>query len=126
MEVTLGRLRDRHPRIKVHRIVAEQFVPNPNNYAEVNHIDYNRTNNHFSNLEWCTHQYNILHSQKAGHYKNKSGESNGRSKLTYDIVCNIRKDYADGMKICDISKKYNRPWSTINNVVKNHTWIMED
>lgn len=42
----------------VHRIVATCFIPNPNSYPEVNHIDNNRTNNSVDNLEWCTRKYN--------------------------------------------------------------------
>lgn len=44
---------------KVHRLVAQQFIPNPNGYLEVNHKDEIKTNNHVSNLEWCNRQYNI-------------------------------------------------------------------
>lgn len=43
----------------VHRLVAEAFVPNPNGYPEINHIDENKDNNDASNLEWCTHRYNL-------------------------------------------------------------------
>ena len=43
----------------VHRLVAKEFIPNPNNYPVINHKDEIRTNNAASNLEWCTHWYNI-------------------------------------------------------------------
>lgn len=53
-------------RTTVHRLVAEAFIPNPNNLPEVNHIDSNRSNNHVSNLEWVTHSENMRHSYNKG------------------------------------------------------------
>lgn len=43
----------------IHRIVAEAFIPNPNNLPEVNHKDENQKNNSVENLEWCTQIYNV-------------------------------------------------------------------
>ena len=42
----------------IHRLVAEAFIPNPNNYPIINHKDENPSNNHADNLEWCTQEYN--------------------------------------------------------------------
>lgn len=55
---------------QVHRLVAEAFIPNPDDLPEVNHIDGNPHNNTVENLEWCTHQYNMQHSWDTGLHKN--------------------------------------------------------
>jgi hypothetical protein len=47
----------------VHRLVAEAFLENPNNFEEVNHKDENSLNNCVNNLEWCNRQYNIEYSK---------------------------------------------------------------
>lgn len=67
--------------VRIHRLVAEHFLPNPNNLPEVNHKDYNRVNNNVNNLEWSTHNENIQHSAKAGHYKHY-GSNNPNYKNT--------------------------------------------
>ena len=51
---------------RVHVIYAHCFIPNPNNYKYVNHIDSDKTNNSLSNLEWCTNSYNVKHCWDSG------------------------------------------------------------
>lgn len=51
---------------RVHRIVASAFIPNPNRFPHINHLDFNRTNNHVKNLEWCSPKYNVQYSRSAG------------------------------------------------------------
>ena len=50
----------------VHRLIAETFIPNPNNYPCVNHKDGNKLNNDINNLEWCTQQYNMKEAARLG------------------------------------------------------------
>lgn len=61
--------------ITVHRLVALEFIPNPYNYPEINHIDENKTNNSVENLEWVSKQYNIEYSKNMPILQySKSGE----------------------------------------------------
>lgn len=59
----------------VHRLVAETYIPNPENHREINHIDGNKMNNHVSNLEWCSRSQNIRHA-----YNNGLRDSSGSIK----------------------------------------------
>lgn len=50
--------------IKIHRLVAQAFIPNPNNLPEVNHKDEDKTNNNVDNLEFCTTRFNLTYGNR--------------------------------------------------------------
>ena len=63
----------------VHRIVANAFIPNPNGYTEVNHKDYNRSNNCVDNLEWVSSSQNKYHA----FLKEENKKSRGKAVNQY-------------------------------------------
>jgi HNH endonuclease/NUMOD4 motif len=66
---------------KVHRLVAIHFIDNPKEKTEVNHIDGDKLNNHYKNLEWCTRSENMKHAHSSGLIDHK-GENSPASKIT--------------------------------------------
>lgn len=108
----------------VHRYVAKAFVSNPYGYSEVNHIDGNKENNNADNLEWCTRQENVIHSYRTGLVAPgiRSGEKNGRHKLTQAQADEIRKLSAEGVSKYRLAKKYGVGWTTVQHVVLGDTW----
>lgn len=70
----------------IDRLVAEAFIPNPNNYPEVNHIDENTKNNNANNLEWVTHSQNIKHSAYRQSYPVAQYDKNYNLIAKYESV----------------------------------------
>ena len=64
--VSMTDFKGKNTRVRVHRLVAMAYLPNPNNYPMVNHIDGNPSNNNVENLEWCTASYNAQHAHDTG------------------------------------------------------------
>lgn len=73
----------------VHRLVAQAFLPNDNNYTEINHIDENGMNNNVNNLEWCSRSYNI----KYGNRTKKSIKTLGKAVLQYTLEGVLLNEY---------------------------------
>lgn len=130
--------------LRIHRIVAKSFIPNPNNYPCVNHIDGNKRNNCISNLEWCNHSYNTIHALNTGlinaEKRNKAskenikkaqksspclkgGENSPSSVLRENDVIEIRRIYKNKeMSSRQLAEKYKVHISTIQRVLSRKTW----
>lgn len=86
--VGLGKWKERRT-FTVHRIITKTFLENPEGKEFVNHKDFDRTNNHVSNLEWCTRRENTDHALQNGRYWR--GEGNHSTKINEKAVRHIRK-----------------------------------
>lgn len=106
----------------VHRLVAMHFIPNPKNKPVVNHKDGVKTNNHVSNLEWCTDLENMSHAIKTG-LVNNVGVKHPSSKLTRKEVLEIRAAYNLGcFSKTEIAESYNVTCSNILCIIKRRSW----
>lgn len=106
--------------LQVHRIVATQFIPNPNNLPEVNHKDGNKSNNSIYNLEWCTSEYNHRHAKETGLYKIE--EDNPRAKLTKQQVLQIHRDWETCKSKTALAKKYHVSDALIGEIIRGVRW----
>lgn len=118
-QVSLSRDGAREVRL-VHRLVANAFIPNPNNYSCINHIDEVRDNNIVSNLEWCTYKMNDNHGTRNEKIKRSAEfchlkyyyskyDENGRLVKKYDTVRQLRKD---GHNVRNIRTSIRKGWKS--------------
>lgn len=114
---------------KIHRLVAKYFIPNPNNYPQINHIDGNKQNNRIDNLEWCDQSHNIKEAYRLGlihfNHNNKGLFQKGHNRnatrkiYQYDLNNNFIKEWSSikEASLCfkDIS---NHPKCNISGVLR--------
>lgn len=105
----------------VHRAIAHVFIPNPNNYEDVNHKDGNKLNNCVENLEWVTHKENMIHKSEVLGYM--LGTDNPTNKLSDEQVLEIYNlCKTTDMRYKDIAEIYNVVPSQVSLIVGGYKW----
>lgn len=118
---TTLRMKPKFLRIRIHQLVGLHFVDNPDNKPQLNHIDGNKLNNHYANLEWCTIAENIKHAVRIG-LINFKGENHHNAKLKdadIQIIFDLRKQ---GLIMKDIGVIYGVSRRTIGDVLNRNLW----
>lgn len=106
----------------VHRLVAGNFIPNPENLPEVNHKDCNPLNNKVDNLEWCDRRYNVKYSYDYGK-KTVKRINNPNVKLTEEDVLTIKALLKTSRFLpIEIAKMFGVTSGSITHIDKGRTW----
>lgn len=105
-----------------HRLVCEAFNgPAPSERHEVAHNDGDRLNNHFSNLRWATRQDN--HLDRQAHGTDAVGERNGRAKLTWGQVKEIRARRTGAYgETASLAREYGVSWTAMADIMNGSHW----
>lgn len=113
-------------RLTIHRLVAKAFIPNPNKYSQVNHIDGNKKNNSVTNLEWVSAAQNTKHAWDTGLITSEhmKGSKHHNSKVNEDIVKDIRSNKTLTKK--ELAEKYDISISTVADILRRKTWTHID
>lgn len=109
---------------KIHRLVGLAFVENtnPDLYNQINHLDGDKTNNHYTNLEWTDSHNNHLHAYKLGLMVAKKGSDNFNAKLTVSDVIRIRQLKKLGLSNRVIGDMFSVSAPTICLIVNYKSW----
>lgn len=109
----------------VHRIVCTAFLPNPNNFSDVHHKDFNTLNCKLDNLMWCSHFDNVQMSLKAGNYVEAEQSRKKRLKASRKFTDNQIRDIRELSNIKNlhqIAKLYNVDRATIKNIINGRNY----
>ena len=107
---------------RVHRLVAEAFLPNPENYPVVNHKDGNKLNNNIDNLEWTTVQMNTIHSYANGLQNPVRSSQHGRSKYNEEEITQVCELLQNGHSCEFVSDKTKVSLRVVQSVNTKQNW----
>lgn len=111
--------------LRVHRLVAEAFVPNPEGYPVVNHLNHNPHDNRAVNLEWCTQGDNLRHATEAGRMPRDywRGKRSPTAILTDKEVIELREIYANGgVSLAELAARYGMSKKAVWRCVRGFTY----
>ena len=120
--ITNLRMKPKNRHVRIHQLVGEHFVDNPDNKPQLNHDDGNKLNNHYSNLKWCTIAENIEHAVRTGLIDIK-GEKHHHAKLKDCDIPLIFEMRNEGMLMKDIGNHFDVCRRTIGDVLNRRLWI---
>jgi len=103
----------------IHRLVAINFISNPDDLPEINHKDGIKSNNHVDNLEWVTSSENLQDAYDTGLREKPKGMKHPKRKLSASQVKYIRQSNAKGT---ELAKMFEVTKSAIYHIRKNRTW----
>jgi len=102
--------------VRIHRLIAEAFIPNIENKPQVNHINGVKTDNRVENLEWVTMSENALHASNLGLLNSVNGEKHAKCKISNLQVIEIRKQ--KGLKSnAELAEIYKIGKTTISDII---------
>ena len=99
---------------RIHRLVAEAFIPNPENKSQVNHKNGVKTDNRVENLEWVTNLENAIHAERYGLMPH-----NLFTEYDVEFIC---EQLEEGKSCTEIARKYDFPYTAVYQIKRGENW----
>jgi hypothetical protein len=108
---------------RINRLVALTYLPNPNNFPIVLHLDNDTLNNHYKNLKWGNHYQNTMQAVREGRLLGRKGELHHMNKLSEKDILEIRQLHStNNYTLKQLGIKYGVSLTMIGKIVKRQSW----